>query len=156
MTFNVNIQTPRGMGPRQHMNILDGIAQWSAEMQVLVRDALKAEAPVNKSDDPRVRPGRLRDSIRSEDKTTGDGVTITFVSHVPYAKYVIDGTKAHDIEVKAARWLYWQKGGVDHFAKKVHHPEVAPNDFPERALRPLESEIKRRLTEIMRERLGGS
>ena len=102
-----------------------------------------------------MKPGRLRDSIRSEDATTGMGVTITFSTGVPYARYVIDGTKAHDIEVKAARWLYWQSQGVDHFAKKVRHPGTEPNDFPERALRPLEDVIKNRLAQIMRERLGG-
>lgn len=155
MTFSMKMNIPRGTGPRGHMAVLDGIAQWSGEIQPLVRDALKKEAPVNKSTDPQVRPGRLRDSIRSEDKTTGMGVTITFVSHVPYAKWVISGTKEHDIEVKAARWLHWQSHGVDYFRKIVHHPGTAPNDFPERALRPLEDVIKRRLAEIMRERLGG-
>lgn len=155
MTFSMNIKTPSGGGPRGRMAVLDGIAQWSAEMQPLIRDALKRQAPVNKSTDPQVRPGRLRDSIRSEDKTTAANTTVTFYSTVPYAKYVISGTKEHDIEVKAARWLHWQSHGVDYFRKKVHHPGTAPNDFPERALRPLESTIQRRLNEIMRERLGG-
>lgn len=156
MTFNVNISTPRGSSPLQRMRVLNGIAQWSAEMQPLIREALKKEAPVNKSTDRRVRPGRLRDSIRSEDKTTGTGTTVTFLTHVPYGKYVIEGTRPHDIEVKAARALYWEERGIGHFAKRVHHPGTAPNDFPERACRPLETVIQRRLAEIIREALGGS
>jgi len=50
---------------------------------------------------------------------------------VPYAVYVHQGTKAHEIRAKNKKALYW-KGG--HPVKKVDHPGTKANPYLERAL----------------------
>lgn len=86
--------------------------------------AVKAEAPV--------RSGAGRDSIGF--RTTQDGHTITLsIYGRDYLKYVIEGTKPHDIEPRSGRALHFEWNGHEVFFGRVHHPGTKPNNFPLRA-----------------------
>lgn len=102
---------------------------WADQMGPVMREAIKAEAPVGKENG-----GRLRDSIRYERKTGIGGIDIRFTTTAPYAGYVIHGTRPHDIRPVAALALHWQDAHGDNFATLVHHPGTKANDFPKRAL----------------------
>lgn len=45
------------------------------------------------------------------------------------SRYLITGTRAHDIEPVRARVLRWEDSGGVHFARRVHHPGTRPNLF---------------------------
>lgn len=109
--------------------------------QPLVRDALKAKAPIGQGP----RAGRLKKSIRSQRKTSvGEGLLeIQFTAHVPYIEYVLDGTRPHTITPKAARALHWQGTGGSMFAKRVQHPGTRANHFNLRAVVPLGPELQK-------------
>jgi hypothetical protein len=46
---------------------------------------------------------------------------------VPYAKYVIGGTRPHDIYPRDKQALFW--AGAEHPVRIVHHPGTKPNPF---------------------------
>jgi hypothetical protein len=46
---------------------------------------------------------------------------------VPYAKYVIGGTRPHDIYPRDKQALFW--AGAEHPVRMVHHPGTKPNPF---------------------------
>lgn len=86
--------------------------------------------------------GRLAGSIRYQRETAAGAVEIQFHSNVPYAGYVIGGTKPHIIEPVAARALHWHDTrGADVFAMVVHHPGTKPNPFNQRTLDDMRGEI---------------
>lgn len=113
--------------------------------QPLVRDALKAKAPVGQGPGA----GRLKRSIRSQRKTSlGEGLLeVKFKAHVPYVEYVIDGTRPHTITPKAARALrfqyYGHAPGALVFRKSVRHPGTRANHFNLRAVVPLGPELQK-------------
>lgn len=109
--------------------------------QPLVRDALKAKAPVGQGP----QAGRLKKSIRSQRKTglVEGALEIRFKAYVPYIEYVLDGTRPHTITPKAARALRWQGTGGVVFAKRVQHPGTRPNHFNLRAVVPLGPELQK-------------
>jgi hypothetical protein len=81
------------------------------------------------------KAGRLADSTRYTRQTRIGVVRMEFHSNVPYAPFVIRGTKAHDIVPKAAKVLHWTApGGMGVFARRVHHPGTKPNPYPRAAL----------------------
>jgi hypothetical protein len=124
-------------------------AAWGAEVTPLVQGALKAKAPVAKENG-----GRLRDSIRHK-QVNGSGLTVTFYTEVPYARYVLDGTRPHEIRPRTAKALHWKDAGGDVFAQVVNHPGTRPNKFPERAIKPLLPALQGRFRQISMEALGG-
>jgi hypothetical protein len=90
------------------------------------RRLLQQEAPVD--------TGRLRNSSRYSRETRIGSVHIRFTANVPYAPFVIGGTKAHRITAVAARTLHWSTGsGSGAFAHSVWHPGTKPDNFPQRA-----------------------
>lgn len=109
--------------------------------QPLVRDALKAKAPIGQG----AQAGRLKKSIRSQRKTSvSEGaLEIKFKAHVPYIEYVLGGTRAHTITPKAARALHWQGANGEAFAKHVQHPGTRANHFNLRAVVPLGPELQK-------------
>lgn len=113
--------------------------------QPLVRDALKAKAPIGQGP----RAGRLKKSIRSQRKTSlGEGsLEVRFTANVPYIEYVLGGTRAHTITPKAARALrflqYGHAPGALVFAKRVQHPGTRANHFNLRAVVPLGPELQK-------------
>jgi hypothetical protein len=125
---------------------------WADESGPLIRTALKNAAPVGKGP----RAGRLRDAIRYE-RATGEGsVTLKFSTYVPYAPYVLGGTKPHVISAQAARALHWQRpDGSDIFRRKVSHPGTKPNPFPEKVIPVLAPLLRERLEAAVREAMEG-
>lgn len=117
--------------PRERFEFMRGAVAFADEVGPRVRDELKRRAPVGQRDP---RPGRLRDSIRYSRTTRPDGVRLEFTAHVPYARYVVGGTRPHLISARAARALHWIDAGGSHFARTVHHPGTAPNPFPREAM----------------------
>ncbi len=121
--------------------------EWADEVQPMVRDALKAETPV--------RSGRMKSSERSMRTFHGDSLRIEFTANTPYARYPIWGTRPHIIRPKAARALHWVSASGSHFARVVHHPGNAANDFPKRVLGELSDEIKTMLADKIQAALSG-
>jgi hypothetical protein len=84
---------------------------------------------------------------------TAESVQVRFISNVPYAGYVIDGTEPHVIRPVAARALAWlnygHAPGAYQFAMKVNHPGTAANPFPQKVLGEMAPEIQRALVEAM-------
>lgn len=152
MSISIRVSRSSGGGDLARFRFMKAAVGWADEVGPLVRAGLKAKAPVAKQG---AGAGRLRDSIRYERNTTSGGVTLSFTAYVPYAKYVIEGTPPHLIRARAARYLHWKDGSGDHFAKQVNHPGTRPNDFPRRAIGPLEPLIRKRFAEILNQALGG-
>lgn len=149
-----------------HLDAKAAFAVWADEVQPLVTDALKAEAPVGNPQTPpggapRPAPGRMRNSIRAERKAGAGSMTLTFLADGPIPGYVIDGTRAHDIPPGANKsYLYFMGSGGPTFVgpagsgRVVHHPGTSPNPFPTRAITPLLSLIEQRLAAAFADQLS--
>jgi Bacteriophage protein of unknown function (DUF646). len=124
--------------------------KWAVESGELMERAIKAEAPVSK----KPTAGALRDSISFKPKVSATSATVEFTSHVPYARYVIQGTPAHVIMPRNARVLRWQQGGAWVYRQKVNHPGARPNPFPEKALKPLVPVVGRKMRNLIVESMG--
>lgn len=121
--------------PFARFSFTKAAVEWADEAGPMVREALKAEAPVAKTSLDGRKGGRLRDSIRYERETGPGSVTMVFTANVPYAGYVIGGTGPHVISASAARFLRYEgTAGQVLFSRSVQHPGTKANDFPERAL----------------------
>lgn len=55
------------------------------------------------------------------------------------AVFVEYGTKPHVIEARPGGALHWTEGGQDFFARSVHHPGSAADDFVGRAIDEVEA-----------------
>jgi hypothetical protein len=131
--------------------------EWADEAGPMVRAALKAEAPVGKTDLSGRKGGRLRDSIRYERETAAGSVTMTFTANTPYAGYVIEGTGPHAITASAARALQFSLDGAVTYRRSVNHPGTKANDFPERAIGGFATEkLKEWFADTMRESAEGA
>jgi hypothetical protein len=140
----------RGDTPLGRFNFLKAAVTWSDVIGPPVRTSLQRAAPVGQSADGSYLGGRLRQSIRYQRKTTGGGVQVQFISGVPYAQYVIDGTKPHVIRANAARALRIPlRGGGVIFRAQVYHPGTQPNPFPRRVLVEMEPFVQRTLRDLM-------
>lgn len=135
--------------------------QWSAAVTEfadqagpMIRTALKDEAPVASGPNA-VRPGRLRDAIRySRSTIAGDSLKLEFSASPPYTKWVIGGTRPHEIAAVAAKTLHFIGGdGQDAFPRRVHHPGTAPNDFPRRALDSIQPDVSETFRRVMIDKL---
>ena len=56
---------------------------------------------------------------------------------MPYAKFVIGGTRPHPIRPKNAQALHWVAEDGDHFSRFVNHPGTKANNFAQKAVEPL-------------------
>lgn len=87
-----------------------------------------------------VRTGTLLASIRMVPGSTATGAYIDVTIGVPgltsYLGYLLAGTPPHVIQPRRRRALrFISTGGQLVFARRVHHPGTAANDFMLRALR---------------------
>lgn len=139
-----------GSLPKRRFAWMTAAAKWADTIGPLVRDEMKAEAPIGKD----LRAGRLRSSIRYERHTSGSAVSAEFAAYTPYAGYVVHGTKPHTIRPVAARYLHWKTDGTDHFSKLVHHPGTKANDFPRRAVDRMMPLVQRTFRDIMIAAIG--
>lgn len=132
-------------------------ATWRSRVAPVVLAALKDEAPVYKYDDPQLsrgqKPGDLKNSIKldSVGGSVGEGIEMKFISDVPYATYVVTGTRGHEITPTRASMLHWARGGQDFYRAFVNHPGTKPNDFPRRAIEKVQPVIGRELEVVVTE-----
>jgi hypothetical protein len=143
-------------------------AQWADTVGPVVLGGLRAGAPVGRAQEvtnaspiaTRHRVGNLRDSIRYAKEASATSTTATFTAYVPYAGYVIEGTRAHEIWPKAAKYLHFAAQGQEFFVgpkgtqAHVNHPGTAPNPFNRRVIEVLMDWIQETYREIMQEALG--
>ncbi|AFK87708.1 hypothetical protein Tsac_2855 [Thermoanaerobacterium phage THSA-485A] len=109
----------------------------------LLQNSLKAHVPV--------RTGALRDSLRFED--TGN-TSVLWGKY--YGRYVITGTKPHDIYPVHAKVLhfYWEKIGKEVFLAHVHHPGTKANDFRKPAIDEIDlQEVTSKIVSWIREQV---
>lgn len=142
MTITIRISGPWKDTPLHRFQFTSAVAKFADEAGPVIRDELKAKAPVASGPNA-VRPGRLRDAIRySRSTTAGDTLKLEFSASPPYTKWVIGGTKPHLIEAVAARSLhFFDSAGGERFPRSVHHPGTQPNRFPRRALDSVQPEV---------------
>jgi HK97 gp10 family phage protein len=158
MTIEMAFSYPSGGAPMSRFNWMRTAVGWADEAGPMMRTALKAEAPVGTGP----RSGRLRTSIRYERNVRAGSVTMTFTANTPYAKYVLEGTREHDIYPVAARYLHFigKRGpvfvGPRGSGAHVHHPGTKPNPFPQRALGPMEPMLQRTFRQALETALGGT
>lgn len=76
------------------------------------------------------RTGKLLGSIQPRMGRIGSGVVSAQVrATAPYALFVHDGTRAHTITARRARFLRFEIGGVVHFRRSVRHPGTRPYPY---------------------------
>lgn len=107
-------------------------------------ERMRAEAPVSKDDQHSTRTGpHLRDTIKGERHTGVGGGSLRIISDSDHARYVVHGTRAHEIPPKGAHPLvfFWERVGSvvasfgwhgSHYGY-VEHPGTKADDFPRRA-----------------------
>lgn len=147
MAFQVVVS---GTGRRFSMDWRRAAAAWADAVEPLALSALRREAPVGQGPGA----GRLRDSIRSRRSLDAAQVVLTFTASVPYTPFVLNGTSPHTIRPRRAAALRWDGPDGPVFAREVHHPGTRPNQFPQRALRPLSAAIQARLEAALAEQLN--
>jgi hypothetical protein len=147
MTFTVEKTDQRFMTRWRWESVA---SRWTLETGEVMRKAIAQAAPVsNKSSS-----GRLRESITFIPRVTATSASVEFVSRVPYARYVIDGTPAHVITPRNARVLRWQQGGQWVYRQRVNHPGARANPFPEKAVQPLVPLITRKMRGLIIDSMG--
>lgn len=81
-----------------------------------------------------VRSGRLRESIGFEVRITDGQARLENFATAPHAKWVHDGTRAHEIRPRHARALRFHAGGRVVFSQRVWHPGTRGTKFLEKAV----------------------
>lgn len=123
-------------GALQEFTIRRGLVEWADTIGPSMREELKRQAPVGLDEEGESgrRPGRLRDSITYRRESITDGVRVVWSAHIPYAEYVIHGTRGHEISAVAAKRLRFHgRDGDVAYRDHVSHPGARANDFPSRA-----------------------
>jgi len=143
--------------PFARFSFMRGAVAWADEIGPVVREALKAEAPVSKDTMDGRTGGRLRDSIRYERETAAGTVSAVFTANTPYAGYVLSGTLPHAISAVAARYLRYElPEGHYVFRRRVWHPGTQPDPFNVRAVTPLTVELRSSFAEAMQASAEGA
>lgn len=87
------------------LDVIGAMRAWGAEWGPRVNSAIQAVAPVAAEDG-----GALRDSIAFAGvETSGDGVSLSWTTDKFYARFQIEGTRAHG--PVSAPWLMWMANG---------------------------------------------
>lgn len=94
-------------------------------LDLVVSDACEDGADEARRVVPR-KTGALADSITGRWVSRGQG---EIAARSPYALYVEDDTKPHEIRARRAKALHWQEGGADRFARAVQHPGTKGQPF---------------------------
>lgn len=135
-----------------------GVRRWSHVAGPVVRDAMKAKAPVSPKIGKYKGSGAFRNSIQYQSKLTPPIARLEFGSPLFYAKFIRDGTRPHEIKARNRPTLAFQTfdGGPWSFPKVVQHPGTRPNEFARRAIRPTLPELREAFSTIMSEAYGGN
>lgn len=81
------------------------------------------------------RTGRAKKGLTVVSEPQANGVRIVAeVRDVPYIRFVVEGTRAHEIKARFAQALRFTAGGRTIFRVRVRHPGTRPNDFFARGL----------------------
>lgn len=112
-----------------------------------VQESIIHEAPYSTRDDPRKRTARkhLKENILVKDDSPLN-YRVYVNRLVYYAPYVEFGTRAHTIQPRDKRALYWPE--AEHPVRSVQHPGTRPNPFFSRGIQYAKPEINRRLNEF--------
>lgn len=123
---------------------------WAADVEPVASRAMKMYSPVGAG----ITAGNLRQSIGSRLEPSAGMMWVVLYGTVPYLPYVIGGTGPHPIaarNAKALRWFENRGHGPIAFAKSVQHPGTKPNNFPERAIAPIQTLILQSFVDAVRE-----
>ena len=111
------------------------------QLAVRMVDLQQQEAPKDKGDFAR--------NIRYRTFVQGDKVGFTTSSPQPLGKFIVGGTKAHEIRPRGQGYpLRWESGGQVFYAYRVWHPGTKPNDYVSRAADRWEPESRQALARI--------
>lgn len=80
-------------------------------------------------------------NLRSNWIITKQGNNYIVENDTSYARYVVEGTRPHDIFPRNSSVLAFQWHGNMVFAKRVHHPGTSPNPFVEDAVHEVENNL---------------
>lgn len=109
-----------------------------------VEEAVREEAPVLKTQDPRLKgkSGALKKSITKEKKSDKvylvgvDADKLKAMTGTDYSPYIVNGTRPHTIKAKGKK-LKFMKNGSYVFVNEVRHPGSKANDFIGKAVKKL-------------------
>lgn len=114
--------------------------RWADSVKPKLLSEIKRETPF--------RTGKLRNNTTVSVVSSSNSVRLVFrADGVPYAPYVIHGTRPHKIVPKSAKVLHWTTNGANVFARSVNHPGNKPNNYPERASRRALGDISKAMAE---------
>lgn len=122
----------------------DAPARMVREASQVLEGALRIEAPK--------RTGRLAAEVDRQLEAVPFFARATFTDRAPYTRFVIEGTRAHEIRPRLRQALFWE--GALHPVRRVRHPGTHANPFNVRAFRDALPVMKRLVREIAREILG--
>jgi hypothetical protein len=92
----------------------------------------------------REAPGSIGESITVVTEPALHGVRMWAESRdKPYVRYVVEGTRAHEIRPRVAKALRFVYQGRVVFARSVQHPGTQPNPFFARALEKARLPLRR-------------
>lgn len=109
-----------------------------------VEEAVREEAPVLKTQDPRLagKSGALKKSITKEKRSEKsylvgvDADKLKAMTGTDYSPYIVNGTRPHTIKAKGKK-LKFMKNGSYVFVNEVRHPGSKANDFIGKAVKKL-------------------
>jgi len=138
---------------------IDAFRKMPGRFDALARQAMKASVR-DVAEEARARhrfvsrTGALERSV--EHDLTSDRPLVGMVSvggsGAPYARFVHDGTAAHEIRPRRRRMLRWASGGGEQFryARKVRHPGTRPDPFLREALEAKKDAVARYFERAMK------
>lgn len=140
MTFTVRVSGTHGLRVNRAAWQV-AAREWAKTVGPTVKRELQAKAPVSPN-----HGGALRKSIRYRTRVAASRAEMTFTAS-EVARFVIHGTRPHEIRPKTAKALFWE--GAAHPVARVMHPGTRPNDFVRRAIEPLRPQIQKALHEAL-------
>lgn len=124
-----------------NQDLLESRRDMVRELGSRMVDLMQEEAPRD--------TGEFARNIRYRTFNQGDKVGFTTSSPQPLGKFIVGGTKAHEIRPRGQGYpLHWVANGRDHYAYRVWHPGTKPNDYVTRAQERWEPESRQALARI--------
>jgi hypothetical protein len=113
-----------------------------AGLEPVVKETLRVGREVATAEAPS-RSGWLRSTIEGV-ITSAASARVAGMLYVgaSYARYVVEGTKAHEIIARGVSLAFTGSSGSTVFRKRVHHPGTKPNPFFWRAQLPMEISLE--------------
>lgn len=117
---------------------IDNLAEMRAGVVAAVELALKllaahAAAHARATTTFKDRTGRLRNSVRTGHPSKWTTFVKVGGDRAPYAQFIENGSKAHEIVARNARVLRYVQNGQVFFRRRVWHPGTRPTRFMQSA-----------------------